>query len=391
MANNKSNKLTPFAKTRKEKLAEIKKLDEARDNEFIKGDTLGDGTRDYGYEKGVGRIKSRERVGQYKRDREGARDMSGSTQKRGSQTQSYKKSDGSSETFDRLESGADKQTRSKKKQRKLNRETLKDYRKEKRAIKIADKKGMSVSQAQDFMANRKSRLNAAMGEFGKGLMGKEQNLGNIKDRDYRRDGSGTQAEANKPFADSSTRTKSTYYDKVIEPAKRIKLTTPGTIGMGGSMDGLGDALKDKEDKFKKKQEAEKIKKTVVPPKTSEIENNVDASDQRPRLNSSNQSGTYSPRGNDIEQWKDLGRSLTTQGQRDFVKSSYGKINDWWTSDGMTKDFDNTKRNQAGESTESFNTNQFDGLQDNINKFSSPNKKIDRSSIQGNMMSAKGRK
>lgn len=409
MANNKSNKLTPFAKTRKEKLAEIKKLDEARDNEFIKGDTLGDGTKDYGYEKGVGRIKSRERVGQYKRDREGARDMSDSTQKRGDQTQSYKKSDGSSETFDRLESGADKQTRSKKKQRKLDRETLKDYRKEKRATKIADKKGMSVSQAQDFMKNRKDRLNAAMGEFGKGLMGKEQNLENIKDRDYRRDGSGTQAEANKPFADSSTRTKSTYYDKVIEPAKRIKLTTPGTIGMEGNMDGLSDALKNNEDKFKKKQEAENIKKTVVPPKTSEIENNVDAGDQpMPRFNSSNQSGDsrkniYRVPGSAPNKniFKDMFKGgINWFGEDDATGSDFSdvtmgsgrkKVTDWWKSDGMTKDFNNTKRNQAGESIESFNTNQFDDLQDNINKFSSPNKKIDRSSIQGNMMNAKGRK
>jgi hypothetical protein len=193
--------------TKEERLAAIRKADMDRDSEFD----------DLGFEKGLGRIKSKERVGQYKRDREGARDMSNSKQNRGSQTETYKKSDDSTETFDRLESGADEKTRSKRKQRALDRETLRDARKERKATRIADRKGMSVSQAQDFMKNRRDRLNTAMGEFGKGIVGQEQDLNRIKDREYRKGGKGTRAEEYKPFADSNTRTKSTYYDNVIKP------------------------------------------------------------------------------------------------------------------------------------------------------------------------------
>lgn len=204
---------------REEKLAAIRKADRDRDSEF---DNLT-------FEEGRGAIKTRERVGQYKRNRQGARDMSGSKIKRGDQTETYKKSDDSTETFDRLESGADKKTRSKRKQRALDRETLRDARRERRATRIADRKGMSVSQAQDFMNNRKDRLNAAMGEFGKGLFGIEQDLSRIKDREYRKRGKGTRAEDYKPFADSNTRTKSTYYDNVIgkEDLKKSNVTLEG--------------------------------------------------------------------------------------------------------------------------------------------------------------------
>ena len=86
---------------REEKLAAIRKADRDRDSEF---DNLT-------FEEGRGAIKTRERVGQYKRNRQGARDMSGSKIKRGDQTETYKKSDDSTETFDRLESGADKKNK----------------------------------------------------------------------------------------------------------------------------------------------------------------------------------------------------------------------------------------------------------------------------------------
>ncbi len=180
---------------REEKLAKIREADKLRDREFTRT-ALGGG---------------RERVGQYVRDREGARDTSGTQLKNigKDNKQTYIKSDGSSETFD-----AELAPKSKRKQRSLDRETLRDARKERRATRIAERKGMSVSQAQDFMKNRKERLNAAMGEFGKGLLGQEQNLSRIKDREYRKDDRGTRSEDYKPFADSTTRTK-TYYDKVI--------------------------------------------------------------------------------------------------------------------------------------------------------------------------------
>jgi hypothetical protein len=180
---------------REEKLAKIREADKLRDREFTRT-ALGGG---------------RERVGQYVRDREGARDTSGTQLKNigKDNKQTYIKSDGSSETFD-----AELAPKSKRKQRSLDRETLRDARKERRATRIAERKGMSVGQAQDFMKNRKERLNAAMGEFGKGLLGQEQNLSRIKDREYRKDDRGTRSEDYKPFADSTTRTK-TYYDKVI--------------------------------------------------------------------------------------------------------------------------------------------------------------------------------
>lgn len=247
---------------REKKLAAIRKADIDRDSEF---DNLT-------FEKGIGTIKTRERVGQYKRDREGARDTSGSKIKRGSQTETYKKSDDSSETFDRLESGADKQTRSKIKQRSLDRESLRDARKERRATRIADRKGMSVSQAQDFMNNRRDRLNAAMGEFGKGLFGREQDLGRIKDREYRKRGRGTRSEDYKPFADSNTRTKSTYYDGVIKPAKRIPLNP----NISGDMSGLSSipAREEKEKKTKKK-----IIENLEPNTAVNFHKDVDSSNQ----------------------------------------------------------------------------------------------------------------
>tara|TARA_R110002012_G_scaffold138316_2_gene293519 strand:+ start:322 stop:1239 length:918 start_codon:yes stop_codon:yes gene_type:complete len=194
---------------REEKLAKIREADKLRDREFTKT-ALGGG---------------RERVGQYVRDREGARDTSGTQLKNigKDNKQTYIKSDGSSETFD-----AELAPKSKRKQRALDRETLRDARKERRANRIAEKKGMSVSQAQDFMNNRRDRLNAAMGEFGKGLVGQEQNLSRIKDREYRKRDRGTRAEDYKPFADSTTRTK-TYYDNVIgkEDLKKSNVTLEG--------------------------------------------------------------------------------------------------------------------------------------------------------------------
>lgn len=194
---------------REEKLAKIREADKLRDREFTKT-ALGGG---------------RERVGQYVRDREGARDTSGTQLKNigKDNKQTYIKSDGSSETFD-----AELAPKSKRKQRALDRETLRDARKERRANRIAERKGMSVAQAQDFMKNRKDRLNAAMGEFGKGLLGQEQNLSRIKPREYRKDDKGTRSEDYKPFADSTTRTK-TYYDKVIgkEDLKKSNVTLEG--------------------------------------------------------------------------------------------------------------------------------------------------------------------
>jgi len=268
--------------TKEERLAAIRKADMDRDSEFD----------DLGFEKGLGRVKSKERVGQYKRDREGARDMSNSKQNRGSQTETYTKSDESTDTFDKLDSNASGESRSKRKQKSLDRETLRDARKERKATRIADRKGMSVSQAQDFMKNRRDRLNAAMGEFGKGIVGQEQDLNRIKDREYKKRGRGTRAEEYKPFADSNTRTKSTYYDNVIKPRDvDIKAIMPQS-----------KAIDIKPYVAKEKQKAEQkdnitdsskgIKDMVTPPANSEnfADKLMGATPKLPRLNSSNQSG-----------------------------------------------------------------------------------------------------
>lgn len=67
----------------------------------------------------------------------------------------------------------------------------KEGRKNDRARNVAIRRGLSPQQAKDFMQNRRNRLNQAMGEFGKGLMGREQNLSNIDKRLYRKKGTGT--------------------------------------------------------------------------------------------------------------------------------------------------------------------------------------------------------
>ena len=77
-----------------------------------------------------------------------------------------------------------------------------DERRDRRASLVAIRKGMSKDQAKDFMANRRDRFNSATREFFKGVIGAEQNLDNIKDRAYRKSGSGTLQ--NVKAADGST-------------------------------------------------------------------------------------------------------------------------------------------------------------------------------------------
>jgi len=75
--------------------------------------------------------------------------------------------------------------------RKRKRLQKKDDRLNRRASLVAIRKGMSPDQAKDFIKNRRERFNAATKEYFKGLVGGEQNLDNIKDRYFRKDGSGT--------------------------------------------------------------------------------------------------------------------------------------------------------------------------------------------------------
>tara|TARA_B100001996_G_scaffold46293_1_gene33338 strand:- start:187 stop:1575 length:1389 start_codon:yes stop_codon:yes gene_type:complete len=76
-------------------------------------------------------------------------------------------------------------------QKQAERNIKKLKKQDKRATKVARRKGMSKDQAKDFMANRRDRLNNAMKETFKGMLGLEQDLGSIKDRYWRGDKSGT--------------------------------------------------------------------------------------------------------------------------------------------------------------------------------------------------------
>ena len=66
----------------------------------------------------------------------------------------------------------------------------KEGRKNRRAEKMADDKGMSNQQAKDFMQNRRDRFRQMGTNFVKGLTGQAMDTA-VDDRLYRRDGSGT--------------------------------------------------------------------------------------------------------------------------------------------------------------------------------------------------------
>jgi|TARA_R110000822_G_scaffold153779_1_gene293186 hypothetical protein len=165
--------------TRKEKIAQQKinekrRVDRERRNKFAvtrtTTDTQGNVTKMTPGEYGVGNIKS-------EASKSGL-SLAGDTDKYADGSE-FKKSKDSSVTQSKLS------------KRVADRQALKTFRKNKRAEKVAVRRGMSPQQAKDFMQNRRTRLNQALGEFGKGIMGKKQNLGNIDDRMYRKKGTGT--------------------------------------------------------------------------------------------------------------------------------------------------------------------------------------------------------
>ena len=70
----------------------------------------------------------------------------------------------------------------------------KEYRKNKRAEKLGEKRGLSDQQAKDFMQNRRDRFKQRTGEYLRGLGLSENIIGKgngVDDRLYRKDGSGT--------------------------------------------------------------------------------------------------------------------------------------------------------------------------------------------------------
>jgi hypothetical protein len=165
--------------TRKEKIAQQKlnekrRVDRERGNKFAvtrnATDTQGNVTKMTPGEYGVGSIKSE--------SSKSGLSLAGDTDKYADGSE-FKKSKDSSDNQSKLS------------KRVADRQALKTFRKNERAEKVAVRRGMSPQQAKDFMQNRRTRLNQALGEFGKGLMGKQQNLGNIDDRMYRKKGTGT--------------------------------------------------------------------------------------------------------------------------------------------------------------------------------------------------------
>lgn len=90
--------------------------------------------------------------------------------------------------FEKTKDTSDNQSKLSK--RVANRQINKTARKNKRAEKLAVRKGMSPQQAKDFMQNRRDRFRQMGTNFVKGLTGQAMDTA-VDDRLYRRDGSGT--------------------------------------------------------------------------------------------------------------------------------------------------------------------------------------------------------
>mgnify|MGYP003324207558 CR=1 FL=1 len=90
--------------------------------------------------------------------------------------------------FEKTKDTSDNQDKLSK--RVANRQINKTARKNKRAEKLAKRKGMSPEQAKDFMQNRRDRFRQKGTNFVKGLTGQAMDTA-VDDRLYRRDGSGT--------------------------------------------------------------------------------------------------------------------------------------------------------------------------------------------------------
>jgi hypothetical protein len=227
--------------TYKEKKSKIKdiKIPTVKDTNIT-----GDKAIEYGFaggknlgEKGIGAIKTK------------AQEQN-KTQKNGEDV--YKDSDG--KVVSKFDSKIDTTNKYKGKKgdkldkiekRVAKRQGQKEERKNYRATKLAKRRGLSPEQAKEFMQNRRNRLNQAMGEFGKGLMGKQQNLGNIENRMYRKKGTGTlqnmkskdggtydatapyKGTAEKGYADRGVaRDKIDTYTKIMGPKVNIKPADP---------------------------------------------------------------------------------------------------------------------------------------------------------------------
>ena len=235
----------------------------------------------------------------------------------------------------------------------------KEGRKNDRARNVAIRRGLSPQQAKDFMQNRRNRLNQAMGEFGKGLMGKQQNLGNIEDRMYRKKGTGTLQ--NMKAEDGST------YD-----------ATAPYQGVGPNRTGRGLA-RTYYDKITKAKPLD-LKPTI--PLSIESQNDTENQDKTTKVIENNLEGNQ---GNNLSTklYSDMpaakraaARAYNIDKYGTHTPTAEGKANNTFTySDG---------NRQEG----------LDAYNERLKKASgvSPISKLDdRSTMQGNMMNAKGRR
>ena len=235
----------------------------------------------------------------------------------------------------------------------------KEGRKNDRARNVAIRRGLSPQQAKDFMQNRRNRLNQAMGEFGKGLMGKQQNLGNIEDRMYRKKGTGTLQ--NMKAEDGST------YD-----------ATAPYQGVGPNRTGRGLA-RTYYDKITKAKPLD-LKPTI--PLSIESQNDTENQNKTTKVIENNLEGNQ---GNNLSTklYSDM-PAAKRAAARAYNIDKYGTNTP--TAEGKAN---NTFTYSYGNRQEGL-----DAYNERLKKASgvSPiNKLDDRSTMQGNMMSAKGRR
>jgi hypothetical protein len=279
----------------------------------------------------------------------------------GGKLNSYKQGDKRS-TYDKI--SKEELANMTPKQRRISKRTnnrldRKEGRKNDRARNVAIRRGLSPQQAKDFMQNRRNRLNQAMGEFGKGLMGKQQNLGNIEDRMYRKKGTGTLQ--NMKAEDGST------YD-----------ATAPYQGVGPNRTGRGLA-RTYYDKITKAKPLD-LKPTI--PLSIESQNDTENQNKTTKVIENNLEGNQ---GNNLSTklYSDM-PAAKRAAARAYNIDKYGTNTP--TAEGKAN---NTFTYSDGNRQEGL-----DAYNERLKKASgvSPiNKLDDRSTMQGNMMSAKGRR
>jgi len=298
-----------------------------------------------------------------------------------------------------------------------NRIAAKEERKNYRAAKLAKRAGMSPDQAKDFMQNRRTRFNQAVGEFGRALgSGGQMDWGKLDKRLYRKnpkgskgpgtlqavsDGKGGTYDATAPYKGTKekgyadrgmARDEPDNYTKILGPKVNIKPLEPLKLNAFGAIEGGTPG--------KKKEVLNKKTKEIVDPNTVlKEEENADLGNDQPVASTGTTSLTFKdPEGiYTKKQLEEKGYS----GQVPEKKS-------WWsrlTASNYEKDVAEQKRIAASKfknDTQQFPTetelteidfdNSITGLNNSrFNKLGGPPKLDDRSTIQGNMINAKGRR